>query len=363
MTVEELIERLAIVPAGDGRFRVNARESTELEFKREMTVATFKKSLKTVAAFCNKNGGHIVFGISDKPRLLVGLAGNVLDEGVQSEQIAQAISPMPQTNFETFAIHGCEIGVLTVYPLPKPPSIAIRDIAAAQGADPVLRKGTVYIRRRGQTAPITGEEFSQLLNSRDERTRNEIFSYLGRGRDIGFDQVVVADPRSGAENDGQEMTFYLPASAASDMNVIDQGTLVQEGGAPAYKLVGNVQLAAPADNDPRNPMRPSDAVDEMRQSIAEVFGNQFPWTYAHLRKAADHLGFWDEVEGDKVNTGVEPITGTPLYYARGREAVMQFARQTPDDFVEVVGSKATQEAWRQAQVAAAAVADDGEQDE
>ncbi|WP_170756420.1 hypothetical protein [Ruegeria lacuscaerulensis] len=205
----------------------------------------------------------------------------------------------------------------------------------------------VYTRRRGQTAPITGEEFSQLLNSRDDKTRSEIFSYLSRGRDIGFDQVIVADPRSGAEDDGQEMTFYLPETAAADMNVIDEGTLVQDDGAPAYKLVGNVQLAAPADNDHRNPMRTKDAVDVMRPTIVGVFGDQFPWSYAHLRKAAEHLGFWDQAVGDKTNTGVEPITGTTLYYGRGREAVMQFAKQTPDDFVEVVGSKQTQTVWKQ----------------
>jgi hypothetical protein len=147
------------------------------------------------------------------------------------------------------------------------------------------------------------------------------------------------------------MTFYLPATAAADMNVIDEGTLVQEGGAPAYKLVGNVQLSTPADNDPRNPMRPSDAVEEMRPSIVEVFGDEFPWSHGHLRKAAIHLGFWDQAEGDKKNTGVEPITGTTLYYAKGREAVMQFAKQTPDDFVEVVGSRQTQTAWQQRQEA------------
>ena len=348
MNAAELIERLALLPKDNGEFRVTARESTVLEFKRDMALPTFKKSLKTIAAFANKIGGHIIFGVSDNPRLLVGLRGNLLDEGEQSEQIAQAISPMPTTHFSTVEIHNRVLGVLTVDRLPKPPSIALRDVSGPQGDEPFLRKGTVYTRRRGQTAPITGEEFSQLLISRDEKTRSEIFSFLGRGREIGFDQVVVADPRNGG-GDENEMTFYLPASAAADMNVIDEGTLVQEGGAPAYKLVGNVQLSTPADKDPRNPKRPSDAVEEMRPLIVSVFGADFPWMHSHLRKAADHLGFWDKAEGDKVHTGSEPITGTTLYYAKGREAVLQFAKQTPDDFVEVVGSKTTQEAWKRAQ--------------
>ncbi len=353
MNAEELISRLSLLPKGDGEYRVNARESTDLEFKRDMTVATFRKSLKTIAAFANKNGGIIVFGVSDNPRMLVGLNGQVMDEGQQSEQITSVISPLPTTHFVMLDIHGRAIGVLLVEPLSKPPAIAIKDLSGAHGTDNIIRKGTVYTRRRGQTAPITGEEFSQLLLSRDERIRNEIFAYLGRGREIGFDQVVVADPRSGSGEGSEEMTFYLPATAASNMNVIDRGTLVQEGGAPAYKLVGNVQLSTPADRDPRNPKRPSDATEEMRATIKEVFGNTFPWSHSHLRRAAEHLGFWNQPEGDKTHTGVEPITGTTLYYAKARDAVSQFARQTPDDFVEVVGSQKTQQAWKQSRLEAA----------
>lgn len=358
MDVAELQERLGLIPMEDGGYRVSARESTDLEFKRELTLATFRKSLKTIAAFANKTGGCIVFGVSDKPRLLVGIGENELDEGVQSEQMSQAISPMPITRFVTIDLHGRNLGVLMVEPLPKPPSIAIRDITGGHGEDPVLRKGTVYTRRRGQTAPITGEEFSQLLISRDERTRNEIFAYLSRGRDIGFDQVVVADPRSDEGDEEKEMTFYLPATAAAEMNVIDKGTLVEEGGSPAYKLIGNVQLSTPVDKDPRNPMRAKDAADAIRPHLIEVFGAAFPWSYVHLRKAADHLGFWDDLAGDKTHTGIEPLNNTTLYYGKGRDAVVQFAKQTPDDFIEVVGSRKTQEAWRAEQAQAKVVAEE-----
>lgn len=58
-----------------------------------------------------------------------------------------------------------------------------------------------------------------------------------------------------------------------------------------------------------------------------------------------------------MHTGVEPITGTTLYYAKARDAVSQFAKQTPDDFVEVVGSQKTQQAWKQNRLEAAEVDD------
>ncbi|MBD0865018.1 MAG: ATP-binding protein [Rhodobacteraceae bacterium] len=347
MTDDALCQRLVLIPRGDGEYRVTARESTNLEFKRDMALSTFRKSLKTIAAFSNKTGGgQIVFGISDNPRQLVGVdVGKVLDEGQQSEEIKQAIAPMPTTHFATVTIHYRTLGILRVEALPKPPALAIRDIPSDQGKH-VLRAGTVYVRRRGQTAPITGVEFSQLLNSRDEQIRRAIFTYLGRGRDIGFDRVVVADPERSTENDAKQMTFYLPATAAAGMNVLDKATLVQEDGAPAYKLVGNVKLSMPTDQDPREPMRPSNAVTALRPDIEKLFGASFPWACIHLRTAATHLGFWAEQDGDKVHTGMEPINKTSLYYAEGREAIMRFAKQTPDAFVEVVGSKKTREAWK-----------------
>lgn len=50
MNQRELIERLDIVASGE-EFRINARESSDLEFKAELSLAVFKKSLKTVDAF------------------------------------------------------------------------------------------------------------------------------------------------------------------------------------------------------------------------------------------------------------------------------------------------------------------------
>ncbi|GAA6194102.1 ATP-binding protein [Phaeobacter sp. NW0010-22] len=71
METDELQNRFALAPKDDGEHRISARESTELEFKRALTLATFRKSPRTIAAFANKTDGQIVFGISDKSRLRV----------------------------------------------------------------------------------------------------------------------------------------------------------------------------------------------------------------------------------------------------------------------------------------------------
>lgn len=341
---EDIIERLDIHRSGDS-WRVNARESADLEFKAILDLHTFKKSLKTVLAFANARGGMIVFGVSDRPRNVIGIGVQNLDEGVQSEHLKACISPCPDTNFLEFDYEGIRLAALLVSSLAKAPAIAIKDVLDAGGQSHVLKQGMVYARRRGQTAAITGQEFSQILISRDERIRAEIFGYFSRGRSIGFDKAVVVDPRSNADAQGDDVTFYLPLETARELNVIDRARLVETDGAPAYEILGNVQLTVPNDRDPRRPLRSADSAAKIRESIRQALGMQIPWEYSHLKQVTSHLGFWPNSDGDGVHTGREPLTNTTIYYEAGRNAVLNLARQNPNEFVDVAGSAATRAAW------------------
>jgi len=261
----------------------------------------------------------------------------------------RSISPCPETTFYQFQINGMNFAALYVSPLRKPPSIAIRDLSGDGGVGHILQQGMVYRRRRGQTSAISGEEFSQLLSLRDERIREEIFGFLALGRDVGFDKVIVADSRGGGA-EADEVTFYLPAEAARDLNVVERARLVESDGAPAYEIRGNVRLTVPGDNDPRIPLRASESVEEMRPALEQIFWERFPWTFSHIKRATEHLGFWPDKNGDAKNTGREPMTGTTVYYDHGRRAVLKWATENPADFVQVVGSKLTNDRWEQEQV-------------
>lgn len=341
-----LEERLSIRQVGD-EFRVTARESSDLEFKRDFTLQVVRKSLKTVAAFSNCRGGWIVFGVSDRPRNLVGVRKQDIDDGEISEQIVQAISPVPDWSICRFEIMGRKVVALEVQPLERPPVVALRDLSSRDGGEPLLRQGVIYTRRRGQTSPITGAEFTHLLRSRDEQIQSQIFQFLSRGRSIGFDRAIVAGQPEGEKLNDQKMSFYVPAAAARDLQIIDRARLVDEAGAPAYELAGQVQLFSPGDVDPRAPLRAGESVKIMCEKIREIFGEQFPWAQSHIRKAAAHLGFWRRPEGDNVHTGIEPITGTVLYFQAGRETIIEFARMNKDEFVDVVASRSTRLWWRE----------------
>jgi len=233
----------------------------------------------------------IVFGVRDKLRRVIGIAEQNLDEGIQSEHLRSCISPCPETDFIDIEFEGLRMAALIVHPLSRAPAIAIKDVLGAGGNDHVLKQGMVNVRRRGQTAAITGEEFSQILIARDKKIREEIYGYFSRGRSIGFDKAVVVDPRGGGADRANPVSFYLPREAARELNVIDRARLVESDGAPAYEILGNVQLTVPNDNDPRNPMRAGDSADEIHGKIFAALGIEIPWNHTHLRSVAEHLGF------------------------------------------------------------------------
>lgn len=58
---------------------VTTREGKHREFKRDFTANDFSECTKLLAAFSNADGGILVFGVSEKPRLIIGVK-QIVDE-------------------------------------------------------------------------------------------------------------------------------------------------------------------------------------------------------------------------------------------------------------------------------------------
>ena len=330
----------------DGTIRIRSRERADLEFKQDIGDNEVRKSVRTVAAFANADGGIIVFGVTDSPRTVCGVdPATVPDESRLQDLLARHLVPVPDIEITEHEIGGKTVIALHVAKARQQPVIAIRDLQTSDKKNKtVLTGGCVYYRRSGQSRPITGEEFISILTRRDDLVRNTIMNFILRGQKVGFENASVADFRGHAGD--SQVTVYLPPEAARDLNVVDRARLVEDGGAPAYEIRGTVALTTPPKKDPRKPLLPGPSARALRPEIEGIFWPGFPWSYNHLRQAAAHLGFWPSKEGDDKHTGVEQVANNPIYYERGRKAILSFARSNPDEFVDVVGSKSTKAEWR-----------------
>lgn len=345
MTEEEAWTLLNCEQLSNGDLKVRSREKSALEFKQVFDTNCFKKSVKTIAAFANCDGGYIVFGVTNRPRMVCGTTCE-MDEADIQNILTSSLYPIPDVELFEITLDGKTVFFLKVTAINRPPVIATNQLQTQERKnETVLMQGLVYYRRAGQTRPATGAEFGALLEKRDVSVRTSILSVITKASEVGFDKVAVADFRSpGASK--EQVTLWVPEAVAKGLNVIDRGRLVQDGGAPAYELRGTIKATLPRKKDPRKPLLPNQSARVIRKAIREVFWAEMPWAPSHLKIVTKHLGFWPSSDGDSVHTDCDELTQRPMYYEEGRAAVERFIRQNPDEFIDVVGSKATKTEWR-----------------
>lgn len=77
-------------------------EATQLDYKLSLETAKPKSWLKTVSAFANTQGGHILFGVSDDTHTALGLDDPQSVASKIAELIAAKITPAPRYTLSTF---------------------------------------------------------------------------------------------------------------------------------------------------------------------------------------------------------------------------------------------------------------------
>lgn len=77
-------------------------ESTSIDYKEKVEIKKPKSWLKSVSAFANTNGGILLFGISDKDKIKVGLDDVIGDSEKISKLINSKIIPLPRYEINSF---------------------------------------------------------------------------------------------------------------------------------------------------------------------------------------------------------------------------------------------------------------------
>ncbi len=174
--------------------RVTSRESRRLEFKRSFDRQQLAAYERTLAAFSNTVGGVILFGVADRPRIVVGTDPNTLpDDADITTLLRQDFSP--EIPFEARTYH---YGALTLFAIGVEPNINRPVICQrsrnkktldANGQNPreeeAIREGAIYYRYIAQTAAIKYTELRALLDEREERRLKIIMETLKAVERVG----------------------------------------------------------------------------------------------------------------------------------------------------------------------------------
>lgn len=217
------------------------RETYTLEFKEEFNWSDKRsriKYLKSIAAFANNKGGYLLFGVRNQPHEIRGIQNF---DDVDGEEISTAISNYfsSEIHFERHLheINGKNVGLIYIHESQNKPIICIKDY------DDILFKSYIYYRYRAKSSHISPGDLVTLVNSIKEKESEKWQNIFRNVAQIGIDKVGILNPESGIlESKGSQ--FLLDERLLDQLNIIDEYKSVEKDGAPAYRIVGDIQSSA-----------------------------------------------------------------------------------------------------------------------
>jgi len=242
--IEQRVKVILNNSTEDGRVR--SRESTTLEFKESFGFKSLAKYLKTISAFANTQGGLIVFGVSDKPRVLKGIDSDKFEE-IKIEQISTYLSEYfsPEIHWDIGIVKfkGKSFGYIAIDESNDKPVICKKN------SGDILKDGDIYYRYRGRSKRIEFPELKRMQLIIRENERRLWMEHLEKIAQVGPQNIAMLDLYGGKlESSTLGGNFIIDEELLStiknEVTFIQEGMFCETTGAPTLKLIGNL---APAD--------------------------------------------------------------------------------------------------------------------
>lgn len=218
---------------------IGTNEGITVEYKESFGWKSLSEYFKAMAAFSNRDGGYIIFGIKDKPHELLGLKSEALkrfeeiDNQVWSTHLREHFSPEIIWEKIIFNFEGNNYGVLYTYSAKEKPVICKKD------ADE-LRKGAIYYRYNSQNSEIDYPELHNTIEEEKNKINSIWMQTIRQIGDSGVTKTALLDLKSGKMT-GANTSLYIDESLLNDISFVQEGSFVETGGNPALKVVGQVQ--------------------------------------------------------------------------------------------------------------------------
>jgi Predicted transcriptional regulator containing an HTH domain and an uncharacterized domain shared with the mammalian protein Schlafen len=221
----------------DEPFRVKSRENSRIEFKEAFNFGSREDYAKTMASFANASGGYLIFGVTNSPRIVVGLKTQNFEEfdpAKLTEFLSSTFSPEIEWELHTHDFSGKKVGLLYTWELREKPLVCCKT------SGNTLREADIYYRYRGRSERIRFPELIAILKANRDRERDLWRGYLEKMAKVGVSNVGIMDTATG-EVSGPGGSFVISETLLPKLTFIKEGTFKEKQGAPTLKVIGNVK--------------------------------------------------------------------------------------------------------------------------
>ena len=234
---------------------IGKNEGTTIEYKESFGFASIADYLKAMAAFANRDGGYIIFGIKDRPHKLVGLTDkalsnfNRIDNQLWTTHLREYFAPEIKWGKFIHKIGDKFFGIVYTYPADTKPVICKKD------ANNTLRKAAIYYRYNSQNSEIDYPELAHIIENEKDKINEKWMKMIKQISEVGVVNSSFLDIKN-AKIVGPNSTLYIDENLFNQLVFVQKGSFVENGGNPALKVVGEVQTVVGAQkvivNTPNN---------------------------------------------------------------------------------------------------------------
>lgn len=213
------------------------RESAQIEFKQNYNWSSRADYAKTAGAFANREGGYLIFGIQNRPKLIVGMANNHLEEQDSAEfssYLNSSFDPEIKWEITIHRINEKKIGIFYFR------ESEIKPVICKSNDRNIIHEGEIYYRYGGQNKKIAFSELHKILLEVRENESKKFFKLIQRIATIGVNDVALLDKVDGSITGSTGKKFFIDKTLLDKLNVYQEGQFSETDGEPIFKLVGDI---------------------------------------------------------------------------------------------------------------------------
>lgn len=229
-------------------FRISAKNSEciatqegyTVEYKENYGWGSMPDYVRAMAAMANNKGGHIIFGIKDRPHEMLGLKDKLIkkfeekDLSVWSSYIREYFEPAIEFERFVYEYKGKKFGLIEVKEAETKPVICKKYI------EDKLKIGAIYYRYKAENTEI---QYAELRNILDDETRKINALWMEKIRQIsiaGVSNTMILNTNFGKLY-GEKNSLYISPKLLDQIRFVDRGSFVEAGGEPVLSIVGEVK--------------------------------------------------------------------------------------------------------------------------
>jgi hypothetical protein len=282
LTVEESAGLLFEKRGRSGWF-LKTHESETTECKESFCLKPehrFADPLRSIAGLANNNGGHLFFGVkelSDGSLSVVGMNDDAFaaaDPADINRCLAGALNPVPAFSLFLLDFDGKKIGAIRVEKHDLPPVIAIKNV------NNEFREGAIYYRYVGETRVIKPGELQQIIAYREQRAIAEFSNRISR---VAMGAAATLDLDTGQVK-GRVGSFMIGEDLLPKIQFIREGQFTEKSGAPALRLIGDVEATSDQPQVVRDNITPDATIRNFLNSIVVKEPRQYLLHSAHSNR-------------------------------------------------------------------------------